>query len=124
MVAIELGKTFVNLVSTGALVAAYTGRGRTRAKSQEGSVERFAGGRFRSISTEGVAGSQTFTLRDVSPADLATLEGWIGELVLVRDNRGRRMFGTYYQVNYADRPNENYYDVELNVLEVSYNEGV
>lgn len=123
MATLSLGKTFVNLVSTGEAVIAYTGKGRTRAYSTDGDVQRFAGGRFRSISSEGVAGEQTFMLRDVSEDDLATLQSWEGQTVLVRDNRGRRMFGTFYTVGYADGPDPAYYDVTLNVKEVTYNEG-
>lgn len=123
MVMVTLGKTYVNLVATGELITGYTGKGRTRAKSQEGSAQKFAGGRFRSISVEGVAGEQTFVLRDLTYANIQTLETWIGQLVLIRDNRGRRMFGVYYDVGYTDGPNENYYDVTLNVKEITYNEG-
>lgn len=124
MVAIVLDRTFVNLVATGAVVQAYTGRGRSRSYKTDGAVAGFAGGRYRSIALEGTAGSQTFMLRDVSNADIETLKLWIAETVLVRDSRGRRMFGTYYAVEYNDRILDNYYDVTLNVSEVSYAEGV
>lgn len=123
MVAIVLDRTFVNLVATGAVVQAYTGRGRSRSYKTDGAVQAFAGGRYRSIALEGVAGQQTFMLRDVSTADIETLKSWIGETVLVRDNRGRRMFGTYFDVSYNDRMLDGYYDVTLNVVEVSYLEG-
>jgi|SRR5882724_1076885 len=123
MVAVSLAYTWVNLVATGASVSAYTGRGRSRDYKTEGSVQGFAGGRYRSISTEGVAGQQTFVLRDVSDANIDTLKSWIGQTVLVRDNRGRRMFGTYYDIAYTDRMLANYYDVTINVVEVTYNEG-
>ena len=123
MVAVTLDRTFINLVSTGALVSAYTGRGRSREYETTGSVEKFAGGRFRSISEEGLSGKQTFLLRDVSDADIETLKTWIGETVLVRDNRGRRMFGTFYKIGYPDRMEANYYDISLEVFEVTYEEG-
>lgn len=123
MVSITLDRTFVNLVSTGDVVQAYTGRGRSRNYKTNGDVQQFAGGRFRSIALEGVAGTQTFMLRDVSSADIDKLKSWIGETVLVRDNRGRRMFGTFFEVGYTDRMLDGYYDVTLNVSEVTYNEG-
>lgn len=123
MASISLGQTYINLVSTGELVAAYTARGRTRTYQSDGKTEPFAGGRYRSITTEGVAGSQTFTLRDVTESQLATLISWIGETVLVRDNRGRRMFGTYYIVGYADRVTVGLYDVPIVFSEATYNEG-
>lgn len=123
MVSVDLDRTFVNLVSTGELVSAYTGRGRSREFETEGSVQPFAGGRFRSIAMEGLAGRQVFMLRDVSEDDIETLKGWIGETVLVRDNRGRRMFGTYYKVGYNDRMEVDYHDVTIELYEVTYQEG-
>lgn len=123
MVAISLDRTYVNLVATGAYVAAYTGRGRSRQYRQDGGVQAFAGGRYRSIGVEGLLGTQTFMLRDVTDADIETLKTWIGQTVLVRDNRGRRMFGTYYEVGFSDRMSPGLYDVTLNVTEVSYQEG-
>ena len=124
MPTLTLDRTFVNLVSTGDYVAAYTGRGRSRSYRQDGGVEGFAGGRQRSISVEGLAGSQTFMLRDVTDDDIETLKDWVGETVLVRDNRGRRMFGAYFNVEYADRMTPGLYDVTLVVNEVSYEEGL
>lgn len=123
MVALALDRTYINLVSTGAYVAAYTGRGRSRSYKVDGSVQPFAGGRYRSIATEGTAGSQTFLLRDVTDAQIDTLKSWMSQLVLVRDNRGRKMYGTFYEVTYADRMMTGLYDVQLVVNETTYSEG-
>lgn len=123
MVALALDRTYVNLVATGALVSAYTARGRSHTYKVDGSVQPFAGGRYRSIATEGLSGAQTFMLRDVTDAQIETLKSWAGQLVLIRDNRGRRMFGTYYEVTYADRMAEGYYDVSLALSETTYVEG-
>ncbi len=123
MVMISLDRTWVNLVSTGASVSAYTGRGRSRQYQQTGAVQQFAGGRFRAISTEGIGGSQTFTLRDVNDADLETLKSWIGQAVLVRDNRGRKMYGTFFVTGWSDRMAEGYYDISIQLSEITVNEG-
>lgn len=123
MVAITLDRTYINLVSTGALMSAYTGLGRTREYHSDGSAQKFAGGRVRSISEEGLLGQQNFVLRDVSDTDIETLKTWVTQTVLVRDNRGRRMFGAFYTVGYPDRMLPGYYDVPLTVYEVSYQEG-
>ncbi len=82
-----------------------------------------AGGRFRAVGTLGVRRTQAFAIRDLSYADILTLEEWIGQTVLVRDNRGRRMFGVYWSVPSTDGMNANYYDVALDVTEVTYEEG-
>lgn len=123
MPTLTLDRTWVNLLTTGEAVSAYTGRGRSRQAETEGSVQRLAGGRFRSVSTVGVRRTQTFMLRDVSASQLETLEQWVSQTVIVRDNRGRKMYGVYYQVGYADGMNPSYYDVQLDVTEVTYQEG-
>lgn len=123
MASVKLLQTWVTLVATGQSVKGYTARGRSREASREGETRRMAGGRFRAVGTLGTRRAQQFALRDVSMSDIETLEAWIGQLVLVRDNRGRRMFGTYWAVPYTDRQDPNYYDVALNVTEATYEEG-
>lgn len=123
MAAVKLHYTWVTLLSTGQSVKAYTARERTHGREREGEVRRLAGGRFRGIGTLGVRRTQQFTLRDVEQADLDLLESWIGQTVLVRDKRGRRMFGVYWEVSYNDRMSK-YFDVGINLIEVSYEEGV
>lgn len=124
MASVKLARTWVNLVSTGEAVSAYTGRGRSRSTSKDGDVRKLAGGRYRGVSSRGTKRTQAFMLRDVSPFDITTLEQWIDQTVLIRDNRGRRMFGIFYAVEYSDKMNPQYYDVTLNITEVSFEEGV
>ena len=123
MASVTLTRTWVNLVATGEAVSAWTGRDKAREYSREGEVRRYAGGRFRSITAAGTRGQQTFRLRDVSQTDVDTLVSWIGQTVIVRDNRGRRMFGTFFSVPVTDRMDTSYYEVTLTVFEVTYDEG-
>lgn len=123
MASVDLLYTWVNLLSTGQSVKGYTAKGRSHQRSGDGETRRMAGGRFRAIGTLGVRRTQTFAMRDLSYADVEQLEEWIGQTVLVRDNRGRRMFGVYWSVPTTDRKDPNYYDVNLDVTEVSYEEG-
>lgn len=123
MAHVDLLYTWVNLLSTGQSVKGYTANGRAHQRSAEGETRRMAGGRFRAVGTLGVRRTQTFAIRDLSLSDIETLENWIGETVLVRDKRGRRMFGVYWSVPTQDRKDPNYYDVALEVTEVTYQEG-
>lgn len=123
MATVDLLYTWVNLLSTGQSVKGYTARGRSHQRAGDGETRRMAGGRFRAIGTIGVRRTQEFAIRDVSYDDVLTLELWIGQTVLVRDNRGRRMFGVYWSVPTTDRMDPNYFDVSLNVTEVTYEEG-
>jgi hypothetical protein len=124
MPSVHLTQTWVTNVATGDSVRAYTAKGRTSLRQREVETRRLAGGRFRAITTLGVRRSQTFGLRDISLAEAQMLEDWIGQLVLIRDNRGRKMFGTYAEVQYVDNMSVNYYDVSLVVTEVTYSESV
>lgn len=123
MASVELLYTWVNLLSTGESVKGYTALGRSHQRSADGETRRMAGGRFRAIGTLGVRRTQTFAIRDLSYTDVETLEAWVGQTVLIRDNRGRRMFGVYWSVPTTDRKDPNYYDVALDVTEVTYQEG-
>ncbi len=124
MATVDLAYTWVNLLSTGEAVKGYTARGRQHGRQREGETRRMAGGRFRAVGTLGTRRTQTFAIRDLTQADCDTLELWQGEPVLVRDKDGRRMFGVYWSVNYTDRVDPALlFDVELNVTEVTYEEG-
>lgn len=123
MASVTLRYTWVNLLSTGESVKGYTARGRSHGRARDGEVRRMAGGRFRAVGTLGTRRTQTFAIRDLSQTDCDTLELWAGEPVLIRDKYGRRMFGTYWSVNYTDRMDPTYFDVELNITEVTYEEG-
>lgn len=123
MASVDLLYTWVNLLSTGESVKGYTAKGRSHQRAADGETRRMAGGRFRAVGTLGVRRTQEFAIRDLSYEDVLKLEEWIGQTVLVRDNRGRRMFGVYWSVPTTDRKDPNFYDVQLSVTEVTYQEG-
>lgn len=123
MAHVDLSYTWVNLLSTGQSVKGYTAKGRSHQRSGEGETRRMAGGRFRAVGTLGVRRTQVFAIRDLSLTDVETLESWIGQTVLVRDYKGRRMFGVYWSVPTQDKSSLDYYDVQIEVTEVTYQEG-
>lgn len=123
MAHVDLAYTWVTLLSTGQSVKGYTANGRSHQRSGDGETRRLAGGRFRAVGTLGVRRTQSFAIRDLSLTDVEMLESWIGQTVLVRDKRGRRMFGVYWSVPTTDRKDPSYYDVALDVTEVTYQEG-
>jgi hypothetical protein len=111
--------TFVNLMSSGEFVAAYSEPGRGYSTSIEGRVDTFAGGRQRAISIEGERVTYPFTLVRVTPTDLDTLISWKGQTVCVRDNRGRRFFGAYFEVAPVETRDTDHYNVPLTVVGVT-----
>jgi len=125
MATVTLTKSWVTLVSTATSLSFYTGRGKAVDSALKGEVRQLAGGRFRSVAQLGTKRTQTFQLRDLALTDLALLETWLGQTVLVRDTRGRRIFGVFLDLPYIDRPDvSTYFDVTLTVLEVSFSEDV
>lgn len=94
MATLTLDKTWVSLFTTGDSVAGW------RTADDDGDeygvqarVATYAGGRQRGITTEGVSGTWSVSLRGISTADTEKLRTWLGQTVLVRDNRGRKMWG-------------------------------
>lgn len=126
MATLTLTKTFINLAATGDAVSAWRASGEdSDSVAVEGRVGTYAGGRQRSFTVEGVAGTHPFTLVLVPEADCLTLRSWLGETVLYRDNIGRKMWGTLFEdtrTPYPDRPG--YYSVALTLRTVDFDEGV
>lgn len=98
MVMLTLPETFVNLLSTGQAVAGLPRQDRDESYSMSGDVRTYAGGRRRSITTAGEAGTYRFTLLNVARADIETLRSWLGQLVEVRDSKGRQFYGVFFGV--------------------------
>ena len=73
------------------LFLAQYSEGQTTAVPAE--VRRYAGGRDRVITGPGSTTSITMAFRYMTRADLTSLEALIGQLVIVRDQRGRRIWG-------------------------------
>lgn len=89
-----------------------------------GYVERFAGGRKRAINRAGKTRQLNVNLTWVSRDDIAWLDNLAGELVMIRDNKGRLVFGTYQLVEVDDRRIYADGSVTLTIEEVTHSIGV
>jgi hypothetical protein len=98
MATLTLDRTWITLHSTGVSISGYSGRDREWSQSTNTEVRTYAGGRQRAVTSEGVSGSYTFTLRFVSEADVNTLISWMGQTVLIRDNWGRKFYGVVSEI--------------------------
>jgi|SRR6476469_72634 len=121
---LTLTKVFVNLMSSGAAVSAQSAPGRAEKYEMAGETRTYAGGRRRSITIAGEVGTYTFVLRLAVRADIETLRNWIGSTVEVRDHKGRRFFGTYYQIEIAEYRDALFWDVGITLSVVTTDEGV
>ncbi len=124
MAILNLTKVWVNRLDTGEAVAAQSGIDRTQVHSVDGEVSTWAGGRQRASISDGDRGQFGATLRLVSLATVATLRLWRGIPVQVRDARGQRFFGTYFQVNVSESREVAYYNVDFTLVLLTVVEGV
>lgn len=124
MATLTLTKLFINLMQTGAAVSAQSAD-RSRKHSIDGKVRTFAGGRQRSIAIAGERTEFPFTLVYVPEADITTLRSWINQTVELRDHRGQRYVGTFYELNVDEIKDVlgSYY-VKSILYTVTYTEGV
>jgi hypothetical protein len=122
---LTLNAIWINLATTGASVSGYRNDGDADTAEMTGRVATYAGGRQRGVTSEGVAQTWPFTLRGVTTANTLTLRSWLGQTVLVRDNRGRKMWGVLMSAPRTPWKEQlDQYDVEVALRLVSVVEGV
>ncbi len=125
MATLLLNKTWVNLYTTGESVTAWRSGDDSDVQTAAGEVRTYAGGRQRAITAEGLQVSWTFTLIGMTVTATNTLREWLGQTVVVRDNRGRRVFGVLFEC--PRRPWKEQldtYDVEVTIRGVDAAEEV
>jgi hypothetical protein len=123
MATLTLDRVWVNRMDSGESVSAMSGVARSRQHDMAGEVRTYAGGRQRSVTTEGERGQFAFTLRLVSQDAIDTLREWKGLDVQVRDHRGQRFFGVYFAVNVIELREATLYDVAIELRTVTVVEG-
>lgn len=74
----------------------------TEVSNRQGRVKRYAGGRFRAVNPKGKMSAVKTQINWLPEADLDKLHEWAGELVMIRDARGRLLFGVYRVVSAQD----------------------
>jgi hypothetical protein len=93
-----------------------------------GDVEtrRYASGRFRLIRRPGVQRIVSVTLQLAPRSDVDRLRDWVGEVVLFRDPRGRRLWATFASIGVGEHqgPNTGFVDAELTLAGVTVSEVV
>lgn len=98
--------------------------------TQEGDFRNYANFVTRLILGAAKTRVFSFTLRALTPAQIALIESWVGQTCLFRDTYGRRMFGSYIVVTETDIPLSGkahstlQTDVQIDFQAVNYIEGV
>lgn len=82
-----------------------------------------ANGRLRSVTRTGRTRSAQVDVENATRAELGWLEEHVGQLVCVRDDRGRKMFAVYYDVPVEEMLGQpGYGGVSLSLTEVTHSE--
>lgn len=92
--------------------------------AQPGEVRTMANGRLRMVSRAGRSRTWQADLPNLDRTAVDWLEDHLGELVLVRDDRGRKMFGTYLTLPDDAHRYDAESDVQITLLEVTHSEAV
>ena len=85
----------------------------------QGDFRRYAGGRVRLIRQAGQDESVAVSVSHVSRTTREQLNAWAGETLLLRDGRGRLVFGTYLAVDATENPGLPYCDLSLTFTEIT-----
>ena len=90
--------------------------------SRKGEVRRYTTGRLRSVVQVGKAQSVSATLPSCTREQLDWLAQQQGELLCVRDDRGRKLWATYYEVAVDEHRHNKEGNVSLTLNEVTHSE--
>lgn len=125
MTTLTLAKCWINLATTGEAVSAQREDDSADTRTVAGRIGTYSGGRQRAITQEGIGGTWQVSLRQVPYADTEKLRSWMGQTVLVRDNRGRKEYGVILEVPRSGWKEQlDTYDVALTLQLVTYDENV
>jgi hypothetical protein len=125
MASVTLTTVWLNLVSNlGNAIELDTMTGLTSTPQNPGTVRRYASGRTRAIAQAGVPNQFQVTTAATSRATIVWLESHTGQTVLVRDDRGRKFYATYFQPATAEHAYNGDGDVTVTFSELSYSEAV
>jgi hypothetical protein len=123
MAVLTLTKMWINRLDTGEGVSGYTSADRDRTHVAHGEVRTYAGGRQRSISSAGEVSTFSFAMLDISATDVDTLRSWKKVAVVVRDHRGQKYFGVFFEVSVTEIKTAGY-NVAISLKFVDTTEGV
>jgi hypothetical protein len=99
--------------------------GLTFIKGNDGDVRALANGRLRLVTTTTTRRSYALTLELCTRTQVTWLEDHIGALVCARDDRGRKVYGTYFEVNVNENvARSDYADASVRFTEVTHSEAV
>lgn len=125
MATVTLSTVWLNLASDPTVYLSLpTMASLTIATGQDGEVRRLANGRLRLVKRAGQARSASVDIEGATRTEVDWLEDHVGDLVCVRDDRGRKFFGVYMGVDADEIRGNDYANVSLALTEVTHSEVV
>jgi len=91
-----------------------------------GTIRPYAGGRLRVITTSSDVRTYTVVFQSLDDAGLLLMDGWRGQVLLLRDAMGWRKWVSMLDIQWADYPSAGGmgHDVTVPFQEVTYDESV
>lgn len=124
MATLTLTKLWVNLVATGQAASGDAAVGRPEDYSAPGRVSIYAGGRVRSITSIGELGAYRFQLRYVPRSTVDLLHTWLRQVVQVRDSKGRKVFGVYFDMSVDEVSADHFCRSDINLYSGAWHVGI
>lgn len=89
------------------------------------STRLYAGGNYRQVTMKGRQSGLPVTLTACTAEDRQVIEfDWLGKLLCVRDDRGRKFYGSYGQPQIAEHPYNGECDITVTFVETTVSEAV
>jgi hypothetical protein len=87
-----------------------------------GAVRGYANGRQRAITSASRPRSIALAFTLVTSADAATLASWVGQLVLLRDPFGMKVWGSYFALPRTQQNVPGVNDITMTLTEITHSE--
>lgn len=123
MTVLALNLLWVNLVATGEGISGASQRGKTQSFTTDGKLVKSGNGRVRAISVAGEMAEFPYEYVVGTAAVRDKLRSWVGGIVQVRDNRGQKWYGTFFEIQVTEYLRTDLYRVSFTFQQISYNEG-
>ena len=124
MAAVAIGLAVLSLAhDPSQRIAAYSSDW-TEQTEQDGSVRVMANGRRRVVTRRGDSRQIGWTMPLLTKAEVETVKAWAGQIVMIRDSKGRKEYGVYFGVSVADYKDRPAHAVTFALQSVSFSEVV
>ncbi len=90
--------------------------------SQSGEIRQYAGGRTRLVVKAGTPRTIALDLPELDRTQVTWLEGHVGQVVCVRDDRGRKIWAAYLTVPMDETQGDTTGGASITLVEVSFTE--